>query len=58
MNEKRTQLVRSLAEIDQLVAELEDIAEDPDDEDQIRALALLIEFEGWRMGAERKLECD
>jgi hypothetical protein len=51
---KRQQLVRSLAEIDQLQAELEEIVEDPQDDERDRALALLIEFEGWRVGAERK----
>jgi hypothetical protein len=52
---RRNALVRSLAELDQLLAELEDIAENPEDNDRDRAIELLIEFEGWRVGAERKL---
>jgi hypothetical protein len=51
----RNELARVLADIDQLLAELEDIAEDPPDDDGDRALELLIEFDGWRKGAEAKL---
>jgi hypothetical protein len=51
----RRELVRILAEIDGLLAETEEIAADPVDDDLDGALNLLIEFQGWKRAVEWEL---
>ena len=51
----RNRLVRILADIDRLLPELEDIAQDPQDDDRDRALAMLIGFQEAKRGVEAKL---
>jgi hypothetical protein len=55
MSDRRNYLARNLAEIDQLLAEAEDIATDPEDEDRDGALELLIEFQLWKQVVEVEL---
>lgn len=52
---RRKALTRSLAEIDRLLAEAEDIVEDPRDDDRDGALELLIEFQETRRNVEVEL---
>ena len=58
MSNHRTELARSLAEIDQLLAEAEDIVEDPQDDDRDGALNLLIEFQEWRRSVEAEMRAE
>ncbi len=53
--DRRRELVRILAEIDGVLAETEEIAEDPCDDDLDRVLELLIEFQGWKQAVEGEL---
>jgi hypothetical protein len=56
MSDRRNKLARSLAEIDQLLAEAEEIAEDPQDDDRDGALHLLIEFQAMKHVVEAELK--
>jgi hypothetical protein len=55
MSDCRNKLTRNLAEIDQLLAEAEDIAAGPEDDDRDEALELLIEFQLWKRVVEVEL---
>lgn len=55
MDSDRTQLVRELAEFDQLAAKMEETANDPHNEDRIRARAMLILMDKARKNVEEKL---
>ena len=55
---KRNQLARSLAEIDQCLAEAEAIAADPEDELRDSALDFLIEFQEVRRNVEAELRAE
>ncbi len=52
MPTRRNELARVLADIYRLLADLEEIAEDPEDDDRDLALALLIEFQEARRNVE------
>jgi hypothetical protein len=55
MPTRPNELTRILAEIDGLLAEAEEIAEDPQDDDRDRALELVIEFQETKRSVEAKL---
>ena len=55
MSDRRTELARRLAELDQLVGEAESIAEDSQGNDRAEALELLMEFQVWRQSVEARL---
>jgi hypothetical protein len=58
MSDRRNELSRVLAAIDRLLAEVEAIAEDPQDDDRGRALEFLIELRQRRRDVETALAAE
>ena len=56
--DRHSELVRILSEIDGLLAETEEVAADPRDDDLDGVLDLLIEFQGWKQSVEVELRQD